>query len=133
MAKYVDPEVKLARRSKKAGITRSEFLRIRTETIDKTAKDQGWRPSERAATLADVELATEKVYGVHKPLTSDDMDKALDVISRPEFWCRAKLFRALEAARQKGVLIECLDEMDVRHEAAHAIICHVEQHWKEKP
>jgi hypothetical protein len=66
-----------------------------------------------------------------KPLlTPEDMERALGVVSRPEFWCRSKLFQALEGARAKGVLEECLGEMDVPDDVTEKILEHLEQHWQ---
>ncbi len=128
-----DHELTIARRAKKAGIGKAEYLTTRTDAMRRSAKSQGWTASELAMTLGDIVGVADNVYGKDKPLTPEDLDKALAVVSRPEFWCRAKLFRALEAARQKGVLAECLDEMEVPGSEVNRIIDHVEHHWKEKP
>ena len=44
--------------------------------------------------------------------TSDKNDIALEMIGKPEFWCRAKLFRSLRAAQKAGVLDIVLNEFD---------------------
>jgi hypothetical protein len=64
------------------------------------------------------------------PLTAEDLERAYDVVRRPEYWCRAKLFTALEAARVKGVLREVLDEMEISTQQADAIERHLVKHWR---
>jgi|SRR4051812_39792278 hypothetical protein len=62
--------------------------------------------------------------------TSDEMERALDIVSRPEFWCRAKLFIALQAAQQKGVFRECFEEMEIEDSEVARIEAHLEKHWR---
>jgi hypothetical protein len=63
-------------------------------------------------------------------LTPEDVDKANSVIRWPEFWCRAKLFTALEAAKEKGVLRECLEEIDIPPAQVDWIERWLDLHWK---
>lgn len=63
MAPRVRSEKALAKRAKAAKISKQEFLDIRTRVTNKAADDDGWRPSERAATLADIQMAADEVWG----------------------------------------------------------------------
>jgi len=56
-------EFKLAKDAKAAGITREEFMRARTLAYSRPAAVQHWRPSELAASLADVSMAADEVWG----------------------------------------------------------------------
>jgi ribosome modulation factor len=62
--------------------------------------------------------------------TTAPHEEALEVVQRPEFWCRARLFLALSAAKEKGVLAECLDEMDVDALEVSRIFKHLDAHWR---
>jgi hypothetical protein len=62
-------------------------------------------------------------------LTPADVELALNIIARPEFWCRAKLFRALEAARVGGVLDKALSEAGVPDQVIDVFEQHLVRHW----
>lgn len=57
-----DPQKALARRAKRAGISKADYLRARRAVVNKAAARDGWRPSERAATLSNIELIAEEVW-----------------------------------------------------------------------
>jgi hypothetical protein len=78
----------------------------------------------------DLEIFEYKGERVARGITPEETEWAFDVVRRPEFWCRAKLFQALEAAHQKGVLEECLSEMDIPDDVAERIAAHLIEHWK---
>lgn len=64
------------------------------------------------------------------PATPNDSATALAMIKRPAWWCRAKLFIALNAARRVGVLEECLEEVDgLSGEMIQKIVRHLHTHW----
>lgn len=58
-----DPEVTIARKAKKAGIDKAKYLSLRTSAIQTSAKKQGWRPSELAASVADIDRIADEVWG----------------------------------------------------------------------
>lgn len=62
-------------------------------------------------------------------MTPDESDQAFELVKRPDFWCRARLFHALRAAQQSGVLEEVLDEMDIPAHTKERIHQHLELYW----
>jgi len=60
---YTDPEIRLARQGKRAGVGRSEFLKLRRRGTETAAKDGRWSRVELAAARADIEMAADEVYG----------------------------------------------------------------------
>ena len=54
--------LRLAQNFKKAGGTRERYVQIKTDAINKAAKEEGWRDSERAMMLADVQQTATKVW-----------------------------------------------------------------------
>lgn len=54
---------RLFRRAKLAGLTAEEVWATVSGAIETAAREQGWRPSERAAALADRALAIRRTYG----------------------------------------------------------------------
>lgn len=66
-----------------------------------------------------------------KPITSTEFERAVEITAQPEFWCRARLFRALRAADIKGVLHEVLDEIGIDGREEVRIINFLNHHWKD--
>lgn len=54
---------RLAQDAHRAGMTREEYISILVKQIDRIAKEELWRPSERAAACADVMLMADDVFG----------------------------------------------------------------------
>lgn len=74
----------------------------------------------------------EGYLSAEREAPSTQHEEALEVVQRPEFWCRARLFLALAAAKEKGVLAECLDEMDVNALEVGRIFQHLDAYWRRK-
>lgn len=62
--KRINPELKLARKAKRLGMTKREFLQRREESIQDAAKQGNWRLSETAATIADLHEIANDVWAV---------------------------------------------------------------------
>ena len=63
MSKKRDPMLVHIQRAKKAGISRQEVEELVLGGTKRAAKEQGWRDSELALTLAEREGYIDKVYG----------------------------------------------------------------------
>lgn len=61
------PERTLARKAKKAKITRERFVELRRATIEKQAKRDNWDRINRAMALTDIEEAAGFVYDGRRP------------------------------------------------------------------
>jgi hypothetical protein len=59
-----DEEVALARKGKRVGVTREEYVTARRRAYELSAKAQGWQLSELAMSIADVEQAANKIFGL---------------------------------------------------------------------
>lgn len=57
-----DNMLRLARRGKRAGMTRDEFIKTSVDGYKKNAEQQGWRPAELAMALASVDEIATKVW-----------------------------------------------------------------------
>lgn len=60
--RHNDPELALARKAKRAGFTKSDYIDKRTKTTMHAAKVGEWRRSELAAALADIHEAADLAY-----------------------------------------------------------------------
>ena len=58
-----DPERALARKAKRAGISKAEYLTKREAVTNAAARLQSWRPSERAAALAELDEIANEIWG----------------------------------------------------------------------
>lgn len=81
--------------------------------------------ARKAAQVAGFEFETQ--------VTPEQHERALEIVTQPQFWCRAKLFRVLAAAKEKGVLEECLSEMELPDTTIAFINRHLDQWWKPFP
>lgn len=57
-----NPEKKTARRWKAAGISKHEYVHQRTRQLDDAARENGWKASETAATIADMIMIADEVW-----------------------------------------------------------------------
>lgn len=62
----VDPELALARKAKRLGMSKREFINRRTSSIEESAKEHRWRLSETAATIANLHEIANDVWTVLK-------------------------------------------------------------------
>lgn len=65
--------LKTLRDAKAAGIDATEAYEMSANAIVKAAKEDGWRLSERAASMGDLMTRVEKVYGKKKAKVAADM------------------------------------------------------------
>lgn len=65
--------LKTLRDAKAAGIDATEAYEMSANAIVKAAKEDGWRLSERAASMGDLMTRIEKVYGKKKAKIAADM------------------------------------------------------------
>lgn len=54
---------RLARNFKNAGATKKEFIDVTSDTVNRMAKEENWRPAERALALAEYQQIAERVWG----------------------------------------------------------------------
>lgn len=52
------------------GVTREQFVAFVKDRICELATKHQWRPAERAASLADVEITADRVWGPRVPSTT---------------------------------------------------------------
>lgn len=67
---------------------------------------------------------------IAKRHTPDDADVANEMIAQPSFWCRARLFRALSAARASGVLKQVMEEMRLPDDMQDLLVTHLQLYWE---
>jgi hypothetical protein len=57
-----DPEAAIARKAKRAGITKAKYLELRSDAMRRSAISQGWSRVELALSLADIEQIAARVW-----------------------------------------------------------------------
>jgi hypothetical protein len=66
MTSYRRASIRLAQQFKRVGGTKADYIKLKMEVIESTARLEGWLPSERAVALAEVEMLAAEVWSKEK-------------------------------------------------------------------